>query len=152
MEIIFIAGIHGVGKTYYCNSLNDGIKSYSASDLIREYKEINDKIVKNIGENQNYLLEAISCLNEEKIYLDGHFCLINSKKEIEEIPLDIFKALNIKKIILLYSNPVLIAQRLEKRDNKKYSIEMLEKFQEKELNYGEEIANILNVPFEKIKV
>lgn len=152
MEIIFIAGIHGVGKTYYCNSLNNGIKNYSASDLIREYKEINDKIVKNVGENQNYLLEDISNLNEEKIYLDGHFCLINSKNEIEEIPLDIFKALNIKKIILLYSNPVLIAQRLEKRDHKKYSIEMLEKFQEKELNYGEEIANILNVPFEKIKV
>jgi len=152
MEIIFIAGIHGVGKTYYCNSLNNGIKNYSASDLIREYKEINDKIVKNVGENQNYLLEAISNLSEEKIYLDGHFCLINSKNEVEKVPLDTFKALNIKKIIILYSNPVLIAQRLEKRDNKKYSIEMLEKFQEKELNYGEEIANILNVPFEKIKV
>lgn len=145
MEIIFIAGIHGVGKTYYCNSLNDGIKNYSASDLIREYKEINSKIVKNIGENQNYLLEAISNLDEDKIYLDGHFCLINFKNEIEKVPIDTFRTLNIKKIIILYSNPILIAQRLEKRDHKKYPVEMLEKFQEEELNYGKKIANMLNL-------
>lgn len=152
MEIIFIAGIHGVGKTYYCNSLNNRIKNYSASNLIREYKEINSKIVKNIGENQNYLLEAISRLNEEKIYLDGHFCLINSKNEIEKIPLNTFKSLNIKKIIILYSAPFLIAERLKKRDNKKYSIKMLDEFQNKELDYGKEIANMLDIPFEKIKV
>lgn len=53
---------------------------------------------------------------------------------------------------MLYSDPILIAERLKKRDDKEYSIKMLEKFQNKELNYGKEIANILDIPFEKIKV
>ncbi len=34
--MIFVSGIHGVGKTYFCNMIKDklGIKNYSASQLI----------------------------------------------------------------------------------------------------------------------
>ncbi len=152
MEVIFVAGIHGVGKTYYCNSLNDGIKNYSASDLIRNYKAIEQKTVINVEENQNYLLNALLKLKDKKIYLDGHFCLLGEKNIIQKVPLDVFKEINIIKIILLYSEPDKIYKRLKNRDNKEYSLKLLEKFQNKEIEYGEEIACKLNIPLIKIKV
>ena len=36
--MIFVSGIHGVGKTYFCNMMGErlGIKAYSASELIAE--------------------------------------------------------------------------------------------------------------------
>ena len=152
MEIIFVAGIHDVGKTYYCNSLNDGIKNYSASDLINNYKKIKGKIVIDVEENQNHLLNALLELNDKKIYLDGHFCLLGEENKIKKIPLNVFKETNITKIILLYSEPISICERLKKRDNKDYSVELIEQFQNKEVEYGQEVANELNIPLVKIKV
>ena len=34
--MIFVSGIHGAGKTYFCNIIKEklGIKNYSASQLI----------------------------------------------------------------------------------------------------------------------
>lgn len=153
VEIIFIAGVHGVGKTHYCNSLKDNeIKSYSASELIRKYKKITEKMVKNIEENQNILLKAISYLQEEKIYLDGHFCLLNTKKEIVQIPMQIFKKLGIKEIFILYSDVKSIADRLKKRDEIEYSYSLINELQKSEIIYGKEVARQLNVPLRFIKV
>jgi len=64
-KIIFVAGIHGVGKTYLCQSLKEsiGIDHFSASQLISEFKRekfsSTDKSVKNINNNQELLLKAI---------------------------------------------------------------------------------------------
>lgn len=39
--MIFVSGIHGVGKTYFCNLVKKklGIKNYSASQLIAERRK-----------------------------------------------------------------------------------------------------------------
>lgn len=39
--MIFISGVHGVGKSYYCAQLKDklGLNSYSVSTLISELKQ-----------------------------------------------------------------------------------------------------------------
>jgi len=41
--MIFVSGIHGVGKTYFCNMIKEklGIKNYSVSQLIAESREGN---------------------------------------------------------------------------------------------------------------
>ena len=59
--MIFISGVHGVGKSYFCNIVKDrtGIESYSASKLITERKKQGfpaSKLIPDIDENQQYLL------------------------------------------------------------------------------------------------
>ena len=54
-------GIYGVGKDYFLRKIEDkiGLKSYSASELIRKYGNVNlekDKKTKDISGNQEYLL------------------------------------------------------------------------------------------------
>lgn len=153
IEIIFIAGVHGVGKTQYCNSIKtDEIKNYSASELIKKYKNIETKMVKNIEENQNILLKAISYLTEEKIYLDGHFCLLNMKGEITRIPIQTFEELGMKEIFILYSDVNNIICRLKKRDKIEYSYTLVDELQKAEISYGKEIALKLNIPLTFIKI
>lgn len=62
--MIFISGVHGVGKGYFCNLVNKelGIESYTASDLISKGKDIDfdsNKLVSDIEDNQLYLLAAV---------------------------------------------------------------------------------------------
>ncbi|WP_338946726.1 AAA family ATPase [Fusobacterium canifelinum] len=144
MKIIFIAGIHGVGKTTFCKKYE--LKNvYTASELIKNYKIIDGKLTKNIFENQDILIEAISQIKEEKIYLDGHLCLLDFSGKIKELPLELYKKLNILEIILLISTPFKIQERLNKRDKTIYNVELLKKFQEKEIERAKYIAQELNI-------
>src|SRR5262249_1164106 len=98
-NVIFVGGIHGVGKTTYCEKLSSdlNLKHYSASDLIKEVKRTNSvhKNVKNIPQNQDILLDAIDkCFYENKWYiLDGHFCLLNEQGSISPIPFATFQSI-----------------------------------------------------------
>ena len=63
-KIIFVGGIHGVGKTTLCRKISEKLllKHFSASDLISNLKSENiakDKKVSDVNENQNILLESI---------------------------------------------------------------------------------------------
>lgn len=78
--MIFISGIHAVGKGYFCDLVKKelGIETYSASDLIANARNAgfsSDKLVADIEENQQYLLAAVQELRESgtDFILDGHF-------------------------------------------------------------------------------
>lgn len=82
--MIFISGIHGVGKTFFCNLVKKeaGIETYSASALITQKKHAGfskDKLISDIGSNQHYLLQAVDELKSSghNFILDGHFCLLD---------------------------------------------------------------------------
>lgn len=91
--MIFIGGIHGVGKTFFCERAQDqlGIKSYEASKLIMERKQAGfpaSKLIPDIDENQRYLLDAIGELKarEKEFLLNGHFCLLMGAERLPEYP------------------------------------------------------------------
>lgn len=151
-KIIFIGGIHGVGKTTLCRKISEAllIKHYSASELISKLKVqtiSKDKKVSNIGENQDILLESINSFVHEKGYylLDGHFCLLNSDGHITEISFDTYKSLELKEIIVLVDNEAKICERLANRDKKQYSINLIKEFQEKEIHYAKEVAKRMDI-------
>lgn len=151
--MVFISGVHGVGKSYFCNLLRDrfGVVSYSASKLIADTKNTGfspDKLEANIDDNQLYLLEAIRELRDsgEEFLLDGHFCLLNKDGAITRIPLDTFTSLAPDAIVLLTEDPALIAKRRQDRDGIKYSISDIQAFQDAEKTYANEIAELLGVP------
>ena len=151
--MIFISGVHGVGKSYFCNLVKDatGIECYSASSLIKDRKKQGfpaDKRVADIDENQLYLLAAVDDLRASvgEFLLDGHFCLLNTEGEITRIPLDTFTTLKPEAIVLLTEDPDIIAKRRQERDNVEHKASDIKSFQDEEIKYVKEVADILQVP------
>lgn len=156
--MIFVSGIHGVGKTYFCNVLKRrlGIEAYSASQLIAEKKKqpfSANKYISNIDENQFFLLEAVHELREEKkeFILDGHFCLLDANGAITRISREIFAFLKPDMLLLLTEDPVIIAERRFQRDGVRQELSEIISFQEAEKLYAIEIATELRIPLEIMK-
>ncbi|KOA18319.1 adenylate kinase [Clostridium homopropionicum DSM 5847] len=158
-KIIFVAGIHGVGKTTLCKKISQilSLKHYSASELIMNFNlDVirKDKKVSDISENQNILLDSIErYLNDEEYYLlDGHFSLLDTNGNITEVPLDTFKSLGLKAIIVLVDEESEILKKLISRDKGCYQIKLIKKFQEKEICYAKEVAESIGIKCKIVNV
>lgn len=151
--MILISGVHGVGKSYFCNKVKTelGIDTHSASKLIATRKNAifsNDKLISDIGDNQLYLLTAVQELNTSgtQYLLDGHFCLLNADGQVTRIPPETFTALRPEAIVLLTERPDIIAERRKQRDGIIHDICAIKHFQNEETLYAKEIAEALGVP------
>ncbi|BFT76142.1 ATP-binding protein [Paenibacillus sp. P36] len=152
-NLIFIGGIHGVGKTSLCKLLSKeyNIPSYSASKLISDAKNIefaDNKRVKDIDNNQEILIRALNQIdiNSKFILLEGHFCLINEFGQITRIPKQTFYNLYPKAFILLKESVEEISTRLRNRDAQLFNKSFLESFQEEEIAYAKEVSQSLQIP------
>lgn len=147
--MIFVCGVHGVGKDLYCEKLSadKGIPFYSAGNLISYIKK--DKKVDCVDKNQNILIEKVSQLEKsgQNIILAGHCCLINGEGSVERIGLKVFKKMNISEIIVLTLTPERIVFNLKKRDNQEWDINFVKSFQEEEIKYSKEISEILGIGY-----
>ena len=153
--MIFVSGIHGVGKTYFCNMIKEklGIRNFSASQLIAEKRKRNfsvDKCVSDIDDNQLFLLDAINELRQagEEFILDGHFCLLNEEGVITRIPMETYTLLKPDTMILLLESPKIIAERRYQRDGIRQDECTINNFQDAEKADATEIAGQLNIPLE----
>jgi adenylate kinase len=152
-NILFIGGVHGVGKTTLCEQVASELrlKHFSAGHLIKAYnRSVNagDKVVADVAGNQSVLLKAISASTrpEDRILLDGHFVLRSSCTELERIPIQTFKDLDITSCIVVVDEPATIIQRIAKRDAVSLSEEMIKEMQEEELRYSMEVTSLLRIP------
>lgn len=152
-KIIFVGGVHGVGKTTICNTIASkfNIQHFSASNLISIEKEeqlLLNKQVENVAGNQDILVTAIEkYLNSDNWYLlDGHFCLLNKNNEVTKIPYPTYQAICPRAILVLIDEPENIYQRLISRDSIKYELALLRSFQKQEIDYAEYIRDRLNIP------
>lgn len=151
--MIFVGGVHGVGKSHFCSLAKErfGISAYSSGILIASYSKSNylpDKKVEDVARNQYILKLALQDIERmEKCYLlDGHFCLYNKSGEIEEIASSVYEELRPQAILILTALPSVLYERLSSRDGIKYSLDGLEDFQKHEIQYASKIASILGVP------
>jgi adenylate kinase len=153
-KLIFIGGVHGVGKTFFCDQIAKEINliTCSASKIIadkRKQEFSNNKRISHIKENQDILLEAIEdlSLEENVLLLDGHFCLVNKENKIEPIPQDTFSKLSPRGIIVLTDAPINIYSRLSMRNKGVvFDSEFIEKLQNEEVSYSKKISKSLEVP------
>ncbi|MUG99456.1 AAA family ATPase [Scytonema sp. UIC 10036] len=153
-KLIFVGGVHGVGKTTLCKEIESKfhVKHFSASNLISREKQeehLLNKLVEKIGENQDILLTAINKYfkNENWYLLDGHFCLLNKDNEITKIPESTYDGICPNAILLLVDKPEDIYARLSSRDSIKHDLALLKYFQEQEIGYAEYISGKLNIPY-----
>lgn len=152
-NLIFIGGVHGVGKTAICNELVSTyqIPAYSASSIISELKNQNfpsDKLIPDIDVNQALLIEGLKGVKamEKAFILDGHFCLINEKRTISKIAETVFQ--EIKPIACIVVTDIVnnIVERLKMRDSVDYEPSFIEHFQNEEINHAVFLARKLNIP------
>lgn len=152
-KIIFIGGIHGVGKTTLCTSLSlkFNIQHYSSSDLISRIKqvELSSKRTNKIIENQDALVTAINeyTISDNYFLLDGHFCLLDEMDNIVRIPSSTYIEMSPAAIILLHDDPQAVYCRLKARDKEKIALLQLKALQGEEIAYSEEVATELTIPY-----
>lgn len=155
-KVIFLSGIHGVGKGFISKRIEKeiNIPIYEASKLICLNGGLidKDKKVKNVNGNQDLLINSINNLVEHDIFiLDGHTCLINNENCIESIDIDIFRRINVIGIVLVYDDINIISERLYKRDNIHFDKLLLDNLQKFEILNTEKLSEELRVPLLSFK-
>lgn len=156
-NIIFIGGIHGIGKGTICKKITDQFSDLvhiSASTLLK-WEEIStpeNKLVQNFDSTQDRLIKGLKAtIEKDKAYLlDGHFCLLNKEGIPEQIEEETFQLINPKAIVVVVEDVNLIYQGLANRDSMKYNTEILALMQKMEVEHAQNIASELEVPFIKI--
>ncbi|MGV3629786.1 MAG: ATP-binding protein [Bacteroidota bacterium] len=156
--IIFIGGIHGVGKGTICKEISKitKLKHFSSSSILnwKEFSpDASNKRVMSIEQTQERLLKNLFHIKQNNInfILDGHFCLFNNFTSIKQIEVNVFKNINPSIIIVVVDELEKIQQRLLLRDNKIYDLEQLKKMQDIELEHSIQVANQLDIPHFKIQ-
>jgi adenylate kinase len=150
-KIVFVGGVHGVGKSYLCHRIVESFKveHITASQLIGQYvKHRPDKSVADVKNNQYILSEELRKLksSQEIIILDGHFCLFNTSLGIEDIPLETFKSISPFAIFVLTDVVESIVERLVERDSNHYNKALIEELQSREIDRAKFISSKLNIP------
>lgn len=160
MKVVFIGGIHGVGKSTLCErlALDHNVLHVKASRLLRDAGGVagapNHKAVKDVASNQALLVarfeDVLASCSAKTILLDGHFALKKLDGATERIPVDVFVALRVSSIVCLQDSTVAIAARLQARDGLAPGEADLAAFQAAELDHAAEVSRALGVPFDVI--
>lgn len=157
-SLIFIGGIHGVGKSSFCSEIAAAlnIQHFSAGELIRRQREVAalpDKRVFDVNGNQNLLVAAIEALSigEASVLLDGHFCVLNSSEEIVRIPIRTFEQLAPLAVLVISDDIRKIQERLRFRDRKNHSIEILQALQDAELAHANDVCSAIKTTLRRVQ-
>lgn len=152
-NVIFVAGVYGVGKSTLCNKLSSatGIPAFSAGDLISDINGETygrNKVVKDAKNNQDILISAVDAKLEEcpHFLLAGHFCIVDKDNEVELLPEYVFSKLHLSQIILLEANVLRIAENINGRDHRKYPAQTLERLIACERSQAQRVAKELKIP------
>ena len=150
---IFVAGIHGVGKTHLCKELSTllDLRHMSAGELIRRSKQealTTDKNVVNVRQNQDLLVTALNdYLQREPLdLLDGHFCLLKGNGQIEKISGTVFEQISPLAVVILRDDPDAVRKRLESRDSSQYASVLLQDLQHCEVQHATAVCRDYGFP------
>jgi adenylate kinase len=151
-NIIFIGGIHGVGKGTICSKIQKeiDIKHLSASEVLK-WSEVSpdptNKLVKDIPDTQQRLIKGLERVIEpaQRYILDGHFCLFDSSGKVNSVPVETFIKISPILLSVVVCDAEMVAERLQARDNKKYDALIIDKMQKIELEHAQLVAGELNV-------
>lgn len=154
MSVIFLAGVHGVGKGFVGAPVARvlGVSHFTASQLIREEKGQatwrTDKKTSDLDDNQLALIRAIRQrrLSHNSILLDGHFVLRNAQGTLTPLEAEVFKELCLSGVILLTEDSNVIARRLATRDKAETDIDAISELAEAESAHAQAVCRELDLP------
>lgn len=155
MGVIFVGGVYAVGKTTVCTRVAKtmSIPHHTASSLIKAEKANaipeEGKVVADIADNQSLLIRGVQRAlmeNGGRILLDGHFTLPNRDGRIEQIAIEVFKALDIQGVVVLHDEPDAISARFVARDGESRSADIVAQHQRSELAHAQRVCDELGIP------
>lgn len=154
-RIVFIAGIHGVGKTWFCQQVANALAldHISASTLIRRARQQSTddhKAVADVAQNQDVLIAALHRHQWQSpaLLLDGHFCLLTLDNTIQAVPNSTFRQMNPALVILLHAPVSIIHQRLQVRDQRTLPLDDLTALQTAEMRHAQAVCVELSIPLQ----
>ena len=150
---IFVAGIHGVGKTFLAKPAAEslGLRYATASQLIRDERGrvtwSGGKFVDEVAQNQAALIAAASRLRDagEKLLLDGHFVLRRAVGKYECLPESVFRDLGVSRVLLLECSPTIILSRLSGRGDNSWSEQDIQDFDHAEHQHSSAVCASLGI-------
>lgn len=155
---VFVAGVHGVGKSFLCQRYADefSVAYESASGLIRKERALADwsvdKKVKNVDENQLALKSAVKRIIKggQPLILDGHFVLINAASDFVKLESSVFQDIEITGVVVLEADVNTIQSRLAARDSAKSAVD-IGVFLEHERAQARKVCQELSIPFQVLQ-
>lgn len=148
MKILFVGGVHGVGKSTLCDEIAPDLQAnhVSSGDLLQWSGA--SKVVEDLVANQETILNALEHLNPkpETMLLDGHYCLLTDQGRAEPVPLRFFRHLNPVALLLVEADVEEISKRLAKRDGSAPSMAALEELCKLEAKSAQRISEVLGLP------
>lgn len=118
MSILYVTGIHHVGKSTLCKYLSEmfSVPHYSASEIIKNALNFNNKPEKYNSEieyNAKIFKESVLNLDNinENIIIDGHTVLLNEDCKPYSVNMSIFNNLPIECVVLLIGDVNLLVSR-----------------------------------------
>lgn len=155
MALVFVGGVHGVGKSSLCAEVaaDLGIAVHTASTVIRAERGTlgpdRGKAVVDVGANQRLLVTGVRRLLGESSalqLLEGHFALRTTLGDIECVDLDVFAQMTISHAICIRDEPERIRVRLQLRDGTDSSIEAITSLQQAEIAHAAFVSRSLGIP------
>lgn len=152
-NIVFVGGIHGVGKTTICEraAKQFEIVHLVAGHIIRErVRSASDggKGVESVDDNQDALVTGLSTRvsKGQTLLLDGHFALLMASGKIQRIPFQTYESIAPSAVLLIKDDPQEIAFRLNSRDGKRYEASDLAHLQLEEEANAKAVCERLSTP------
>lgn len=153
---IFVAGVHGAGKTFAtkpaCEKL--GLMHATASQLIKQERGQatwdGAKLVSDVDQNQAALISAARRIRESgaTLVLDGHFVLRRAPGTHERLPVDVFRELKCSSVLLIRSPVQVLLERLHARQDMSWTESELSEFSMAEDTHSAEVAEVLGLHLE----
>lgn len=151
---IFLAGAHGVGKTYLAHrtALRLGVQHVTASELIKEERGratwTHDRRVHQVAENQEALIAAVARRGSacQPLLLDGHFVLRGSAGQLVELGLDVFARLHVAAVVLIEAPDEIVAERLASRGGPCAELSSIRALATAERAHARRVCSLLGLP------
>lgn len=155
---IFVAGVHGAGKTFTtkpaCQKL--GLVHATASQLIKEERGQatwdSTKMVSDVDQNQAALISAARRIRESgaTLVIDGHFVLRRAPGIHARLPINVFGALECSSVLLIRSPVPVLLERLHARQDMSWTEAELVDFSKAEDVHSAEVAEVLSIPLKAL--
>lgn len=156
MTIVFVGGVHGVGKSTCCAQVAEQLECVhvSASEVIRRQRAdaiaASGKLVTDVGGNQELLLRGFESVKRlagpASIMLDGHFALRDSERTIRRLSAELFSDLGVKHLVCIVDEVEAIVLRMGVRDGQSPHADDVSSLQKAELDNAKDVAKALRMP------
>jgi adenylate kinase len=154
---VFVAGVHGAGKSTICRELARllGALHATAGDLIRVNANatteaaVGVKAVPNVDTNQQLLLRELAVYrgrNRGLLLLDGHFVLLKPDGAIGKIPVAVYEAIAPVAVLLVEADAVTVHSRLLERDKTAPPVATITELAMQERAHSERVCGELKIP------